>query len=309
MRASCLLPLALLLGTPARAQAPAAPAPARTTEPDESWAQPPVEAPRRNETPDDMWRDYPGPTSVPPEGSGITLPRLPEPPPLLSAEPTVRTARVARPLLPPGPPPPPNRLGLYGGRSLGMGHLAVGLSLGFPLLSVRAALGVLPRLDVGLGMDSFYGMMNEARVGARFTLLDGGDKGSLGLVVDGGRAFFLRPADVEQKGARYLSGRRNWNLLPGLVGSWQLSGPRAPRAFLDVRYQLAWDTEPVQRTPLGGLPPAATLDGAFVARMGAEVPVSEKTSYVVSLGGDFRNRPEDAGFMPALSLGVVSALW
>ncbi|MBJ6761073.1 hypothetical protein JGU66_09885 [Myxococcaceae bacterium JPH2] len=214
--------------------------------------------------------------------------------------------------LPPSPPLEPNRLGLLGARSSGSGRVVVGLMVGFPLLSLRAVVGVLPRLDVALGLDSLYGMMNEGRVGARLTLLDGVDNGraALGFVVEGGRALFLRPAETEERGARYLSGRRNWNLQSGVVASWQGQSPRAKRLFLDLRYQLAWDTEPVQRTPLGGLPPASTTTGTFLARAGFESPITARTSYVLSFGGDFHSRAEgSASFMPAISVGVVSALW
>ncbi|MBZ4414948.1 hypothetical protein K8638_00475 [Myxococcus sp. RHST-1-4] len=213
-----------------------------------------------------------------------------------------------RPRQPEGPPPVPNRVSLLGARTMGTGGFAAGFSLGFPLLSARAAVGVLPRVDALVGVDSLYGMMTELRAGARWMMLDGGPRWSLGLAVEGGHAFFLRPASVEDKGARYLSGRRNWNVQPGIVGNVQLKGARAPRLFFDVRYHLSFDTEPIQRTPLGGLPPAVVTGSAFPLRVGAEMPLSEKTSYSVTVGGDVRTRPEDADFMPVLSVGIVTGL-
>ena len=36
----------------------------------------------------------------------------------------------------------------------------------------------------------------------------------MAFVVDGGHAFFLRAPDTEDKGARYLSGRRDWVVGP-----------------------------------------------------------------------------------------------
>ncbi|RKH49589.1 hypothetical protein D7V93_31730, partial [Corallococcus llansteffanensis] len=62
-------------------------------------------------------------------------------------------------------------------------------------------------------------------------------------------------------------------------------------------------------SPLGGLPPAWKLDAAVLVRLGAEIPVGEKTSYAVSLGADFRSRATDAEVMPTLSMGVVSTLF
>ncbi|RKI54139.1 hypothetical protein D7X55_30485, partial [Corallococcus sp. AB049A] len=206
------------------------------------------------------------------------------------------------------PPHAPNRYGLYGGRSLGSGHAGVGMELGFPFVSARGVYGVLEHLDLGLGVDTVYGLMTELRASARFTLLDS-DNVSLALVVDGGHAFFLRPPDTEDKGARYLSGRRDWNVAPGLVASFQGDSPRAWRPYLDVRALMAFDLDPIQKDPLGGIPPAWKLDASVLVRLGAEFPVGEKTSYAVSLGGDFRSRSTDAEFMPTLSVGVVSTLF
>ncbi|NTX15370.1 hypothetical protein HUA76_31840 [Myxococcus sp. CA056] len=305
-----LVPLALVLGTSARAQ----PAPAaRNPAPDESWTTPThVDAPRRSDTPDDAaWTDFPGRTTVPPDADAASLPRLPEVPPLIPLDddgtPGVTEARPPAP--PPGPPPVPNRVSLLGAHTVGRtGGVAVGLSLGFPTLSARAAVGVLPQVDVLVGLDSLYGMMNEARLGWRWRVLDGGARWSLGLVMEGSHAFFLRSASLEDRGARYLTGRRNWNVMPGIVGSFQRQGVRASRLFIDVRYLVALDTEPIQRTPLGGLPPDLVASSAWPVRVGAEVPLSEKTSYSVSLGGDFRTRAEDAAFMPVVSIGIVTGL-
>ena len=47
---------------------------------------------------------------------------------------------------------------------------------------------------------------------------------------------------------------------------------------------------------------------AFPIRFGAEVPLTEKTSYSVTVGGDVRTRPDDADFMPVLSVGIVTGL-
>ncbi|RKG63315.1 hypothetical protein D7V80_31175, partial [Corallococcus sp. CA054B] len=209
---------------------------------------------------------------------------------------------------PPPPPQAPNRYGLYGGRSLGSGHAGVGMELGFPFVSARGVYGVLEHLDLGLGVDTVYGLMTELRASARLTVLDS-DNVSLAFVVDGGRAFFLRPPDTEDKGARYLSGRRDWNVAPGLVTSFQGDSPRAWRPYLGVRVLMAFDLDPIQEDPLSGMPPAWKLDASVLVRLGAEFPVGEKTSYAVSFGGDFRSRSSDAEFMPTLSVGVVSTLF
>lgn len=324
--------LLLTLGLPAWGQSSQEPS-ARNPPPDESWAAPAevpaprrteapaaeprtapaeVPAPRRNESADDTsWDAFPGATSVPQGQDAAALPKLPEVPPLVPVDDgrmPVRASAPRPPAPPPGPPPVPNRVSLLGARTVGRGGVAAGLSLGFPTLSARVALGVLPRVDAVVGLDSLYGMMNEVRLGGRWLALDGGPRWSLGLALEGGYAFFLRPASVEDKGARYLSGRRNWNVLPGIVGNYQMRGARAPRLFLDLRYHLSLDTESIQRTPLGGLPPRVVAGSAFPLRVGAEVPLSEKTSYSLTVGADVRTRPEDPAFMPVLSVGIVTGL-
>ncbi|WP_426749343.1 hypothetical protein [Myxococcus sp. Y35] len=264
-----------------------------------------VQAPPRNQTPNDAeWEAFPGATSVPESNDAAALPRLPEVPPLVP----VNEVPLPEPRPPPviRPPPIPNRVSLLGARTMGAGGLAAGLFLGFPVVSARVAVGLTRRIDALVGVDSVYGLMNELRLGARWMVFDGGARWSVGVALEGSHAFFLRSASVEDRGARYISGRRNWNVLPGVVGNFRLAGARAPRLFLDVRYLLALDTEPVQGMPLGGLPPDVELSSAFPVRVGAEVPVSEKTSYAVTLGGDIRTRPGEAGFMPVITFGVVT---
>jgi hypothetical protein len=255
-------------------------------------AQAPQE-PSANPSPDESWLDYPGPEAEAPPPGAL-------PPPL----PTARAPRAPE-LVVPAAPPTPARVNLHGAKVLQPGELAMGAMLGFPLVSARVSLGVLPRLDVGLGVDSLYGIMNEVRGSARVGLVQG-EAGQLALAVEGGHAFFLNAPSQEETGARYFTGRRNWNLMPGLVGS--ISVGRASRGFLDVRYHMAFDTQPFQRTPLGGAPRGVQLSSNFQFRGGVEVPFSERTSYVVMLGGSVHGRPEDASFMPMLGVGVVAAL-
>lgn len=270
-----LLPSLLVvgLGLPALAQAPSEPA-ASTSPPDESWLS------------------YPGPEAQAPPPDSMPAPPLP---PLVSEQaPEVRTQ--AEPLK-------SNRVSLYGAHVLEPGHMAAGMTLGFPLASVRASLGLFPLLDMGVGVDSMYGIMNEARLYARLQLLST-NSADLAFSVEGGRAYFIRSPSQEQYGARYFTGRRNWNLAPGFVGSMLLG--RRTRGFLDLRYLLAFDTQPVQTDPLGGIPQGVQVGGNFLFRAGLEVPFSERTSYVVSVGANIQGRQEDAAFMPTLAVGLVT---
>jgi hypothetical protein len=254
-------------------------------------AQAPTEPPLANPVPDESWLSYPGPEAPAPPPEAL-------PPPL----PPYTSGRVTQARAP-AEPLKPNRVSLFGGRVLEPGKLGAGLMLGFPLASARLSLGVMPRLDVGVGVDSLYGIMNEVRGYVRFGLVEG-EEAHLSLSVEGGHAFFLNSPSQEEFGARYFTGRRNWNVAPGLVGSLPL-GVRT-RGFLDVRYLLAFDTQPFQRTPLGGRPEGVQMSGNFLFRAGLEVPFSERTSYVVMVGANIQGREEDAAFMPAVGVGVVT---
>jgi hypothetical protein len=259
-----------------------------------AFAQVPAELPTANPLPDESWVDYPGPEAVPPPAESMPPPPLP-PSPGGQGE---RVVASAGPLA-------PSRVSLYGARVLEPGRVAAGIVIGFPLVSAQLSVGVLPRLDLGVGADSLYGIMNELRAYARYGLVQG-EEGQLALSVDGGHAFFLNPPSREEFGARYFTGRRNWNLAPGLVGSL-LVGKRS-RGFLDVRYLITFDTQPFQRVPLGGAPEGVQVGGNFLFRAGLEVPFSERTSYVVTVGGNIHGRPEDAAFMPVVGIGVVAGI-
>ncbi|MDY7231853.1 hypothetical protein [Hyalangium rubrum] len=257
-----------------------------------AFAQNSLESPSANPPPDESWVDYPGP-----EAEAPPVESLPPPPP-----PSRASSPVA--LRAPAEAPKPSRVSLHGGMILEPGKVAAGLMLGFPLASARVSMGVLPNLDVGVGADSLYGIMNEVRGYLRFGVIQG-EEAHLALSVDGGYAFFLNSPSQEEYGARYFTGRRNWNLAPGFVGSLRVG--RASRGFLDLRYNLAFDTQPFQRVPLGGAPEGVQTSGNILFRVGVEVPFSTRTSYVVMLGGNIHGRAEDAAFMPVVGVGVVAS--
>jgi hypothetical protein len=181
------------------------------------------------------------------------------------------------------------------------------VSAGFPFASARASLGLLPWLDAGLAVDSTYGSMTSVHAQGRATLLRGSNW-ALAAALEGGYAFFVDSAVEEQLGPRHQTGRRNWNLLPGFIASYQGDAPQAIRLFLDARCHLAFDTEPVSPTPLGGVPSGLQVAGNAVVRLGLEIPLSEGTSLVTSFGGGIHGRPEDSSFMPDLGVGLVFGL-
>lgn len=235
----------------------------------------------------------PTPAPVEPSTPPLPAPEVPSRPSQTVPQPRVET--------------PSNRVSLYGAQPLGAGKGAVGVYLGFPLVGARAAYGVVEGVDVGLGLDSFYGVMNEVRATMRLRLL-GDDRRGLAFGVEGGHAWFLQGPDVEQRGARWLTGRRNWNLEPGLVASWRGDTVQSARLFVDVRWHLAFDTQPFSEQPLGGVPPRVLLGHNVPVRFGAELPFSQRTSFLFMAGFDIHGREIDSAFMPVISVGLVSGL-
>jgi hypothetical protein len=198
-----------------------------------------------------------------------------------------------------------NTVSLFGGQSLGKGGRAVGAFLGFPLVGARASYGLTGRWDLGLAFDSFYGVMNDIRLTTRFTFFQSKHV-AWAVAADGGAAFFTQRPAAEDRGGRWLTGRRNWNVSPGVMVSVQGGTPQAARLFADVRYQLALDTEPFQRDPLGGLPPAIQYAHSLPVRFGAELPFSPSTSFLAHFGFDLHFDPYDSPFMPTIGVGVVT---
>ncbi len=260
-------------------------------------------------TPDEAW-------NAPPES---TTPPPPPPParPLPVSPP--RTSFDAA--YPPGwraPPPQtltappvireePNHTSLFGGPTLGPWKRGASFLLGFPLLSMRAAIGLSERLDLGVGFDTMYLLMNEPRLTARYGGWTTGEW-TLSGAFEVGWAFFQMKAAHETNGPRWMTGRRNLNLSPMAQVSYQGAHPRAARFVMDLGYTLAFDFEPYSKDPLGGVPPSLVLGHNVMFRFGAELPLSAKTSFVFLLGLDVHTRDVDSPVMPSASVGVVTNL-
>lgn len=201
----------------------------------------------------------------------------------------------------------PNRVSMFGAPTLGQWKRGQSLVLGFPLLSLRLSIGVLERLDLGIGFDSFYGSMNEPRIHGKFQLA-AGELWQFAASVEAGIAFFSQRAAREIRGPRWITGHRNYNIAPGLILTYQAPSPRAARLFFDVRYMLALDTEPFATDPLTGVPASVALGHNVLLRGGAELPLSERTSFVFGLGLDVHGRANDSRVMPSVTLGLVTGL-
>jgi hypothetical protein len=254
------------------------------------------------ENPDEEWTPLPGDKAAPPPEAPQT-PVLPSPaPPPREPLPSPRASLVQpRPVL------EPNTVSMFGARSLGFLTRGETIYLGFPLLGIRAAMGITDRIDLGLGFDSFYTMMNEPRLLFRWNFFRG-PNWSIAAGLEGGYAWFTTRASEDTKGARWLTGRRNINVSPGFTFSYQGDHPRAARLFLDLHYLLAIDTEPFQRDPLGGVPASIQFGHNVLLRAGAEMPLSAKTSFVFLLGLDVHSRVEDSPVMPVCSVALVTSI-
>ncbi|MBE2251586.1 MAG: hypothetical protein IAE78_18735, partial [Myxococcus sp.] len=201
----------------------------------------------------------------------------------------------------------PNSVSMFGAPALGQWKRGQAFVLGFPFFQLRASIGLLDNLDVGVGLDSFYLLMNEVRLLVKY----GFGKGTgvtFAVSFEGGAAFFNQRASKETRGTRWISGRRNFNFAPGAILSYQAASLRAARLFVDLRYMLTVDTEPFASTPLQGVPASYLLGHNVLTRVGAELPLSERTSFLFSLGLDVHLRPDDSPVMPTVSVGLVTGL-
>jgi hypothetical protein len=261
------------------------------------------------QNPDEEWNNLPGakPTTPPP-GNDTAPPPAPVLPTPAPAREQSYSATPRATLVQPRPVLEPNTISMFGARSLGFLNRGEMIYLGFPLLGLRAALGVAERFDVGLGFDSFYTMMNEPRLTFRWNFFRG-PNWSIAAQLEGGYAFFTTRAKDDLKGARWLTGRRNINISPGFTFSYQGDHPRAARLFLDLHYLLALDTEPYQLNPLGGVPASIQFGHNILLRAGAEMPLSAKTSFVFLLGLDVHSRTDvDSAVMPVCSVALVTSI-
>jgi hypothetical protein len=258
-------------------------------------------------TPDEDWNRYPttppgpAPWSVP-VAPPVSPPPLAMPPPGPIAIPTV-SPPVPRRLL------EPNTVSMYGANTLGRWKRSESISLGFPLIAVRFSLGLADRVDVGAAFETVYTLLNEIRGTVRVRLTDG-TRGNwmVAFAFEGGGALYRTRASREVRGSRWITGRRNFNFVPGLVVSREASSLRSTRFFCSLRYMLALDTEPFVRDPLEGVPPPFRIGHNGMFTVGAEAPIDEATSFLLSAGLEFHGDPRDAPVMPTISLGMVFGL-
>ncbi len=258
-------------------------------------------------SPEDEWQappNVPQPALPPPSPPAVTP--APLPPTTVSTVPVpAPTIGEVRARL--RPREEPNSVSMFGAPALGQWKRGQAFILGFPFFQLRASIGLLDNLDVGVGYDSFYLLMHDLRLSVKY----GFGKGpgfAVALALEGGPAFFNQRASREQRGPRWITGRRNWNVAPGVILSYQGESLRAARLFIDLRYMLTIDTEPFATTPLQGVPPTFTAGHNVLAKVGAELPLSERTSFLFSLGLDVHLRDSDSPVMPSVAVGLVTGL-
>lgn len=256
---------------------------------------------------EDEWAPPPASTAAPePAPEPVPVPVPPEPLPAPVAAPAPLSPRpevLARVR----PQRERNERSVWGAAPLGHGNRGQSVLLGFPLLDLRALFGLGDRVDLGLGFDSYFFMMNQPKGIVRVNLLRT-QTVALSAQLEAGYAFFTQRATLESRGSRWLSGRRNVNINPSLVLSLQAPEPRAARIFFAAHYLLALDFEGYASAPLGGLPPAVIPGHNGGVRGGAELPLSARTSFVFQFGLDVHGRDVDSVVMPSAGVGLVTSL-
>lgn len=258
--------------------------------PEEEWAPPPVSEP----APVPAVVPVPAPVAQP---EPAWAPQPQQGP--LAARPEV-LARVR-------PAQQRNEISTFGATPLGAGNRGQSVFLGFPLMDVRALFGLGDRVDLGVGFDTYFFMMNQPKGIVRVNFVRTPSV-SLGAQLEGGYAFFTQRATLESRGSRWLSGRRNVNINPSLVLSIQGATARAPRVFFSAHYLLTLDFEGYASSPLGGLPPAVIVGHNGGVMGGAELPLSARTAVVFRFGLDIHGRDIDSIVMPTGGVGLVTSL-
>lgn len=272
----------------------------------------------RAQAPEDEWGGY-QPAKPPPPPAQPAPGVLPPPPPL---------PPPSGPVYPPVPPPQqfttparprpevlnrvrlveePNQVSVAASPTLGEGKRGQMVSVGFPLIQVRALFGLGERFDLGVGFDSYYFLMNEPLAVARVGIVKG-ERWSFTATLEAGYAFFVQRASRESNGSRWITGRRNINVMPSLSVAYQGTSLRAARVFFTAGYLLALDTEPYATDPLVGVPPAVVAGHNVSVKGGAELPLSSRTAFVFWFGFDVHGRADDSVLMPSASVGLVTSL-
>jgi len=251
-------------------------------------------------------------TSPPPARAPAPTWNSPPPAPVAPVSPPPPAPTVVAPsmrvIAPPKPPPEEfNTVSVYGAPALGQWKRGLGIYMGFPLLGAKFALGLTDHIDAGVMFDSMYGVMNDFRLHLKWQLVDR-KNWTAAFVADGGYALFASSPQAEGSGPRWLTGRRNWNLNPGLLISYRGDSPHSPRLFLDSRCAIAFDTQPYEVDPLSGVPGSVQTSANFTSRAGAEMPFSAKTSFLFMFGFDIHGRSTDSPFMVDVSVGIVTSI-
>jgi hypothetical protein len=260
-------------------------------DPESEWAPPPNAAPQQLPQARDVDQNLP---SEPPQAPAVPADFPNSPVPRLTTK-------------PPRAIEPPNNVSVAGAPALGQWNRGEMISLGFPFLSLRGFIGITDLIDVGLGFDSLYFALNEFRLCGRMQFLKS-DHWTLSGQLELGGALFGTAARKESTGARWITGRRNFNASPALVVSYRGDRPRASRLYAELRYTLAIDTEPFTVNPLDGVPANFIIGQNAGFKGGAEMPLSPLTSFVFFFGLDIHGRDIDSRVMPSVGVGIVTSI-
>jgi hypothetical protein len=274
------------------------------TDPDEEWESLPASQP----APAPSTVPAPPPLPSPPqpdEADGWTPPPLPPPAIRPARQPGIEIRRAPQLRRLPPPVLEPNRVSVWGAAPMGAGRVGLAVSAGFPWVAARGLVGVSDAVDLGLQVESHYGLYTEGRAVARAAVVRA--QGIwFSLQLEGGAAWIPVRARDEDRGPRFLTGRRNFNLSPGLALGFQRPLPMSTRVSVELRYGLGFDIEPLARSPLSGVPSPLALVHSARLRGYVDVPLSTVSCLVVTLGLSSSFDAYDAPLVPEVLVGFVT---
>jgi hypothetical protein len=212
-------------------------------------------------------------------------------------------------LAPPGLATQPPGRSLLGAEALPKGGFGIFAGAGFPYLTAKAMYGVSSSVGLYARFDSLYAQMEEATLGAKWTVVHNPQGDALALCFEATQAFFAE-SELEEDNtpftSRWLTGQRNEEAAATLLLSTRYSS--GITLFFEGTFQLTVDTEPLPSTqPLSGIPPSFALGFNTPLHLGLEVPTGRRSNFVVAVGADlhFRELTEqhDSIAIPFLTLG------
>ena len=179
---------------------------------------------------------------------------------------------------------------LLGAEALPEGEMGFLVGAGFPYLTAELLYGAFPTVAIYGRFDSLYVQLEQATLGARWTVLQTPSQDAIALRFEASQTFF---SNSENGGGEltappgmvtpvWITGQRNQAIAAAALLSTRFDS--GVTLFFDGAVQITVDDYPIASGPLGGAPPPFSLGLNTPLKLGAEVPVGGQVN-VAFVGG------------------------